>query len=881
MSWVRVATARIRGLIGRGRLDDLDQEIRLHLDMLIEDNLKIGMSPEEARYAAMRSFGGVEVIKEEYRERMSWAPAETIAQDIRYAIRTLRKNVSFTMASVATLAVAIGTNTAMFSVVNAVLLRPLPYQAPEQLAMLWTESSRGNLREGRSGYWNIEAWSESRSFVDMAVFDGVSVTLTDVETAKRITVARISPNFLSLLGIQPVEGRMFSAEEAQQRQRLALISHRFWQEHFTGSPATVGASIELDGFPSRIIGILPADFRFPKLDADVWEPHTLFPDWEARRTVRGVDTWSVVARLRPNVSFEQAQSEITAIARGLDDQMPPAERNLGVTVVPLTLHVVGPRSRLALWMLAAAVFCVLLIATSNVASLSLARGVSRARELAIRAALGATPFRIMRQLTAESMTLAVLAGAAGSLLALVILNLLRSIDATALGMPPRMSEVTLDWGVLSAALGISLLTGLLVGLAPVTIIWRRGAGVSAEGGRSISGGATTQRVRKALVVAEFSLAIVLLFAAGLLIRSWQNVERVDSGFRPERVLTMEIGTPVRMPASQRVHFYNQVLQEVESLPGVESAGFTSDLFITSTREQILIPEGEARTIPERLQLRRDEVSPEFFRAVGTQLLGGRYFSREDGPDSPRVAIINDALARRLWPKGDAVGRRFKFGTPSSVRPWFTVVGVVADLRRQGVEREPVPQMFEAVAQNPSGSGSLVVRTQLKDPLKLAPAVQAAVRRIEKHAPLYRAQTLESRLAAFLTPRRFQTVLVVSFSVIALLLAAVGIYGLIQYSVATRTKEIGIRMALGAYNSSIFRMILGEGLKLSLIGLAVGLVAAVPVGRVLSGFLFGVTAADPQALVAVAFLLMGISALACYFPARRAMSVAPVAALRDH
>ena len=327
MSWASVVAARLRGLFEHKRLErELDDEVRFHLEMQIEDNLKAGMNPAEARYAALRSFGGIEPMKETYRERRAFALVETMAQDIRYAVRTLRKSPGFTMTSVATLALAIGANTAMFSVLNAVLLRPLPYRSPEQLAMLWSEIPSQNLREGRSAYWNVEQWrSQSKSFADMAVFDGVSVTLTERDGAEQISVARISPNLFPLLGVQPLHGRIFSAEEAEQRQRLALISHRFWQTRFGGSLDAIGASIELDGLPSQIIGILPAGFEFARLDADVWEPHTMFPDWEARRGARGAGSWSVVGRLRPNVTFEQAQAEMSAIARRLDEQLPAAD----------------------------------------------------------------------------------------------------------------------------------------------------------------------------------------------------------------------------------------------------------------------------------------------------------------------------------------------------------------------------------------------------------------------------------------------------------------------------------------------------------------------------------------------------------------------------
>jgi putative ABC transport system permease protein len=612
-----------------------------------------------------------------------------------------------------------------------------------------------------------------------------------------------------------LHGRSFSAEEAEQRQRLAVISHSFWQSRFGGSFDAIGSSIELDGYPSRIIGILPAGFQFGGLDADVWEPHTMFPDWEAIRRARGVGFWSVVGRLRPNVTFEQAQAEMSAIARRLDEQSPAADRNRGISLVPLTVQVAGPRARLALWMLAGAVLCVLLIAATNVASLQLARSASREREIAIRAALGASHARIVRQLLAESLTLAVISGLLGLLVARAGIHLILAIKP---GDLARLNEVGLDPRVLGWALAICLLTGILVGLAPAISAARRNLRPSVqEGGRSIAGGVATRAIRRALVVTEFALAIILLAGAGLLVRSLWSVENVDPGFRPERVLSVALATPAFMATAQRADFYNRVLEQTGSLPGVESAGITSELFIGGNPERVVTAEGDPRNISERLRLRSDEVSEGFFKAVGTPLLRGRFFSAADGPDSPRVTIINDAMARRLWPGRDPVGKRFKLGGVDSGGPWFTVVGIVGDMRRQGLENAPVPQMFEPLAQNPSRRAILVVRTSMADPLKLAGSVQAAARRVEKHAPVYGVTTLENRLGAYLTQRRFQTSLLIGFSVIALLMAAIGIYGLIQYSVATRTQEIGIRMAVGAQGGDIFRMIIGEGLKLSLIG----------------------------------------------------------------
>jgi putative ABC transport system permease protein len=800
-------------------------------------------------------------------------------QELRFAFRTLRKSPGFTTASVATLALAVGASTAMFSVLNAVLLRPLPYRFPEQLAMLWTEDPSQNLREGRSAYLNVEEWRrQSQSFADMAVFDPVSVTLTGADDAERVSVARVSPNFFPLLGVQPLQGRGFSTEEAEQRRRVALISHRFWQTHFGGSHDAIGASVELDGWSSQIIGILPAGFRVARLDADVWEPHTMFPDWEARRGLPGAGSWFVIGRLRPNVTIDQAQAEMSAIARRFDERLPATDRNRGIRVVPLSLHVVGSRSRLALWMLAGAVVCVLLIAAANVASLSLARSVGRAREMAIRAALGATAVRIGRQLLVESVTLAALSGLLGALLALAGIRFIRAFGPSDLA---RLNEVSLDLRVLGWAVAISVLTGILVGLAPATTMWRRNLPPSGEeGGRGVSGGAAIRRIRRALVVAEFALAIILLAGAGLLIRSWWYVEGVDPGFRSDRVLSMQLSTSAFTARAQRANFYSHVLEQIESLRGVESAGIIGDLFIGGNSEQIITTEGDARAVSERLQFRRDEVSNGFFTTLGTLLLRGRFFSAEDGPDSPQVAIVNDAMARRLWPGREPVGRRFKVGPGDSNGRWFTVVGVVGDMRRQGLENEPIPQMFEPLAQNPSRLVTLLVRTSMDDPLKMVATLHAAVRRVDQHVPLYGVMTLENRLDAFLTPRRFQTSLLIGFSVVALLMAAIGIYGLVQYSVATRTHEIGIRLAVGAQAGDIFRMIVREGLTLSLTGLVLGLVGALWLGQAASSLLSGVTATDPLTFTTVSLLLTAVATAACYFPARRAMKVEPFVALRQ-
>jgi putative ABC transport system permease protein len=800
-------------------------------------------------------------------------------QDVRYAARTLRNDRSFAAAAAATLALAIGANTTMFSVVNAVLLRPLPYRAPEQLAMLWTEDPTQNLREGRSALWNVEQWRrESRTFAEMGSFDAMSTTLTGADGAEQIVGASISSNLLPLLGVQPVRGRSVSTVEAAEGQRLVLISHRFWQTRFGGANDAVGASLVLDGRPTRIIGILPAGFQVARLDADVWEPRAAAADRDAGSTPRGEETWFVVGRLRPQVTFDQAQAEMSAIARRVNDQLPAADRNKGVSVVALSQYIVGSQTRLALWVLSGAVFCVFLIAAANVASLSLARSVGRGREMAVRAALGASPGRIVRQMLAENILLATVSGVIGTMLAVAGIRLIRAL---APGNLPRMDAVSLDLRALGWALAITALAGVLLGVAPVMTARRRAVHPSGEdGGRSVAGGAATRRIRRALVVAEFALAIVVLAGAGLLIRSWWHVTGIDPGFRPERVLVMELSTPASVGApSLRTDLYDRVLEQLQAVPGVEGAGIIGDLFIGNTGEQVLTVEGDAGAASERLRLQRDEVSADLFKTLGTPLLRGRFFAAGDGPAAARVAIINDAMARRSWPGRDPVGRRFKLGAPDSDRPWYTVVGVVADMRRQGLEREPVPQMFESLAQNPPRSVDIFIRTATEDPLAMAETLRAAVRRVDKQAPIFGVAHLEERLGAYLTQRRFQTLLLAGFSIVALLMAAVGIYGLIQYSIATRTQEIGLRMAVGAHGGDIFRMILREGLTLSLTGLALGLVGSLWLGGVGSSLLVGVTATDPLTFIAVSLLLTAVAAAACYFPARRATTVDPIVALR--
>jgi predicted permease len=873
MIWTRVLAARLRGLAGRRRVDrELDEELRFHLEMRIEDNLRSGMQPGEARHAALRDFGGVESVKEQYRERSSIALIETTLRDIRYALRTFRRSPGYSAAAIAVLALAIGANTAMFSVLHALLIEPLPYEAPDELVMLWTEAPSQGVREGRTAYRDIEQWQRlAGSFSGIAFFDPCTLTLTTSTETHQVSAARISPNLFELLGVQPRIGRMFTPREAAERQRLVLISHRFWQTHFAGSETAIGSLLELDGKASQVAGVMPPSFLFAEVAADVWEPYTLFPDWD---TIRGAATgsWFAVGRLRRGVNMEQAQAEMNAVAQRIAGEAPSTARGRGVSVVPLSLQVVRPHQRLALWMLAGAVFLVLIIAAANVAGLSLARAAGREREIAIRSALGAGRLRIVRQLLAESVTLAAIAGLLGVLLAHAGLRAILVFKPVELA---RLDEASLNLEVLGWAAAICLLTGVLAGLAPAITLARRHAGVAGQR----PGLGVARGVRRALVVTEFALAITLLAGAGLLVRSLWLVQNVDLGFHTDRVLSAQISTPPQLDPSRRPAFYDRILEEIESLPGVESAAMVGDLFIGGNAEQAITIEGDGNPEPARLRFRLDEASSGFFATLGVPLLRGRLFNSGDGPDDPRVALINETMAHRLWPGRDPIGRRFKLGEPESAAPWYTVAGIAGDMRRQGIESDPIPQIFEPLAQNPSRLATLLVRTTAADPLALAGAVRAAVRRVERHAPLYMVTSLEQRRGDFLAQRRFQTLLLTGFSIVALLMAVIGIYGLIQYSVATRTPEIGIRMAIGAQAGEIFRMVIREGLALCLAGLIIGLAGALWLSHAGSALLYGVAATDPLTFAAVSLLLIATGAAACYVPARRAMKIEPLAALR--
>ena len=539
-------------------------------------------------------------------------------------------------------------------------------------------------------------------------------------------------------------------------------------------------------------------------------------------------------------------------------------------------QVTGPRSRAVVWLLTGAALLVWLVAAVNVAGLTLARGVARLPQLAIRVALGASRARLARSLLAESLTLAGSAGIVGLAVALAATRAIRVFGPAYVA---RLEDVRLDLRVFAWAVAVSAVTGLLIGLTPIVAAWRRDLRVTGvDGGRRATSGAAT-RLRRLFVVGQCAAAIVLLAGAGLLLRSWWNVSRVDPGFRTEGVVSLNVAPPADLPQAQRADFYDAVLDRVSRVPGVERAGISSELFVGNVGQQLVTAEGSERAGAQPIALRRDEIAGGVFDALGTPLRGGRTFTAADGRGAARVAIVNAAMAGRLWPGRDAVGRRFALGPPAAEPAWFTVVGVVGDMRRQGLETAPVPQMFEPVAQAPSRRAILVVRTSLADPLSRAGALRAAVHGVEPDAVVYRATLVGDRLGAAVAERRVQTGLLLACAAVAFLLSSIGLYALIQYSVVTRTHEIGVRMALGARASDIGRMVLGEGLALAMAGLAAGLIASWWLARAASTLLFGVGAADPPTLVAVSALATAVAAAASYLPARRAARISPIVALR--
>jgi putative ABC transport system permease protein len=874
---------------------EIVEEQALHLEAAYEDALADGLSAAEAEARAVRRYDwrllecelsraeqplAARALQPSFEliERKGGTRMESFIQDLRFGVRMLLKNPGFTLIAALTLALGIGANITIFSVVNAVLLRPLPYAEADRLVFLWSVAPRQNVRERTSAYADFSDWrNQNKSFEDLAVFDPTAVTLTGGAEPEQVMSVRASANLFPLLGVTPLLGRTFTADEERQKVRVVVLSHGLWRRRFGASPNILGQTLEIDGVSSQVIGVMPEHFRFPGEDTPVWEPHTLFPNWEAQKAQRGAGAWRVVGRLKAQASLEQAQTEMSAIAQRLEQAYPDVNKGLGVNVVPFQLQFTGGNVRLALWILFGAVVFVLLIACTNVANLMLARGIAREREIAIRLALGAGRMRLIRQLLTESSLLALLAGAAGLLIARWGIQAILSFSPPNI---PYLDSVAIDARALAFTTVVSLLTGLLFGLAPALKISQSQPGEALKEGRNASGGGSGRRLRGLLLITEFSLAVLLLSGAGLLLRSFSKLQAVDPGFDPSRALLVQTAPARNSTADQWRVFYQQVSERVAALPGVEAAGLTEEIFISGNPDGLITveqasPDGSATA---RIPFKRDVIGAGLFQILRVPLRQGRFFNAQDNQAAVPVTIINETLARRFWPGEEALGKRFKLGPAQAPNPWLTVVGVVGDMRRQSLEREPIAQVFLPYLQSPERRMNLLIRAT-GEPTQLAPVVRNEIRALDKTVLISQVSMLESRFAATTAQRRFLTWLLALFSALALLLAAVGIYGLMQQSVALRTREIGTRLALGAQPRDVLRLVIGQGMSLALCGVGLGLLAAFGLTRVLTGLLFGVTATDPTTFITAPLVLLLVALLACYLPARRATKVDPMLALR--
>ena len=800
--------------------------------------------------------------------------------DIRYTLRNIRTKPFFYSIVILTLALGIGANAAIFTVVNAVLLRPLPYPDPDRLMMVWTYNPRQGFDKDVGTYPNFDDWRRaSRSFERMSAYSGASLTLTGNGDPIQLRGARVTYEFFDTMGVAPVYGQAFTAANGQPGgERVVVLAHRLWSRRFGADPRVIGRPILLNGVSHQVVGVMPASFAQPS-DADYWVPLAPTEDFKGLFTSRGSYWLTIIGRLRPQVSREAAQAEMDAIAAGLEKSY-PVNAGIGIRLVSLHEELVGD-VRWPLLILVGAVSFVLLIACANVANLLLTRAASRHRELAIRAALGAGRGRLLRQLLTESVVLALVGGSAGLLLAQWTTDVLPTLAPAAL---PRLSDVTVDGYVLAYAAAAALVTSLLFGIIPALQASRGESSALKEGGRSGSDGPMGRRVRSVLAVGELAIALMLLVGAGLLIRSFIALTNQDPGFATRGVLTLRLQLPAaKYDGPARVSaFYEQLVERLGALPGVDAAAAGTSLLLSRLPNSASI-NIEGRTAPPRdvpnIPVPYDSVTPEFFSTLQIPLRRGRLFGTGDSAQSQQVVIVNESFVRRFYPGEDPLGRRVTFGdSQQSDARWQTIVGVVADTKRGGFEREPWAEVYFPMRQAPDRRAFVVLRTA-GDPASLVSAAQAAVWAIDRDQAIGDIRTVPELFALREANRRFTTMLLGVFAALALVLAIIGIYGVIAYSTAQRTQEIGIRMALGADRASVGRMVLASGLRIAAAGLAIGVLGALAVTRVLSGLLFGVGARDPVTFVVVPAALLVVSLAGCWLPARRAMRVDPVIALR--
>jgi predicted permease len=858
----------------RRREEQLEQDILAHIDAETRENIARGMPAEEARHAAVRRFGNMTAIKEDTRRTWRWMGLEQFAADARYGLRMLRKSRSFTAVAVLSLALAIGADTAIFSIMNSVLLRPLPYPDANRLIMLWQDNRRFGVHEDLTSYPNFMDWKKSRSFADMAGFVPDD-TVVDAAEPLRVEAPYATANLFSVLGVTPMMGRTFlPEEEAPARGAVVVLSYAFWKTHFGGDSGAVGKTIRIDQKPCTIIGVMPEGFAFPSKAGQLWRP---MPVSERMRANRGGYFLSVVGRLKAGVPVPQARAEMDTIGARLARQYPDSNHDLGITVVPLLDQIAGTARR-ALAILLAAVGLVLLIACGNVANLFLARGAARMREMAVRAALGAARSRIARQLLVEMSLVAALAGGAGFLLGFAAL---RGLLHAAPQDFPRLDEIGIDYRVLLFTTAVSAASIFLFGLVPALRISRADPHEALrEGGRTLAGGVRSTRTRDALMIAEVALAMVLLAGAGLMIRSFARLRAVDPGFQPENVLTMRVSASQSQyrQSEQAVEFYQELIGRLDAVKGIHSAGVVGNIFLSTTPDSASFTlEGHPLPPGDRdVEATLDPVSDGYLQTMGVPLRRGRFFNGRDTKDSTRVVLINETMARRYWPNEDPVGKRMRFSGDKD--SWMTVAGVVGDMRRQGLDKPARLETFQPLTQWPARGLTLVVRTE-GDPLAQIAAVRSVIRSIDKAAVVYQIQTLEEQIGESLAQRRFQMLLLFGLALLALLLAAAGVYGITHYTVTERTHEIGVRMALGASREDVMWAVARSAVQLALVGATIGTAAAFALTRALASALYDTSPHDPWTYAGVFLGLMLAATAASAIPARRATRLDPMQALR--
>lgn len=893
--WFYTVPLRLRSLLRRDRVEqELDEELRYHLDRQIEENLGKGMTAEKARNEAQRAMGGIEQQKERCRDMRGVSLIEDIRRDLRYGIRVLAKSPVFTVVAVLTLGLGIGANTAIFSVVNAVLLRPLPYAAPERLVFIYDSApGLGIPKFGLMEAEFLRLRDEARSLEHVSLYTSATLTLTGAGEPERVTSGTASGDLFTALGVSVALGRTFKLEEEPRgKGNVVILSHGFWQRKFAADPDIIGQSLTLDGRSYTIIGVLRQGFKSPpELQADhaveLWLP----PGYNLAGPCcsHGLN---VVARLRGEHTPEQAQAETDAIIAGVKKDFPqgyPKDGSTQTLIKPLQQELIGDLQR-ALWVLLAAVLFVLLIACANVANLLLARSETRQKEIAIRAALGAGRARIIRQLLAESLLLAVGGGGIGLLLAWSGLKLLPALGSEKI---PRLQEITLDAQVLGFTLLMSLLTGIIFGLVPAYQAVKFDLQTALkEGGRTSASPKGRSRLRAALVVTEVALSLVLLVGAGLLIKSFWRLQQVDTGFKAEQLLTLRLFPPASTyPGNQQVAaFYENLLQRVRSLPGVEDAAVAEGVPLGDrSGGTVMEVEGRPVEISALNSAGWRVVSPDYFRTLGVRLLRGRLLEDADQEQATPVAVVNETLARAHWPNEDPLGRRIRLlnrppGEATTV--FLTVVGVVADVKNSSLTEEARQEVYVPLRQREAaitGMGleremSLAVRTSV-EPLDRVNAIRQEVGALDPGVPVARVRTMEQILSTVTVQPRFNTILLGIFAAVALVMASVGIYGVLSYSVTQRAHEIGIRIALGARQGEVLKLVIRQGMVLTLTGVVIGVASSFALTRLMAGLLYGVSVTDPAIFVAIAVLLTGVALMACYLPARRATKVDPIVALR--